>query len=154
MSEARMLGKLSEDEIQDFLREEVTGRIGCHARGRTYVVPVTFAYEGDSVFGHAAEGLKIRMMRRNPRVCFEVDRIQDLANWKSVIAQGFFEELRGQASVDAMDLLIARLGNRAPSETGPSRDRRDRGPEGDADGRKLVTYRIVLTEKTGRFERT
>jgi nitroimidazol reductase NimA-like FMN-containing flavoprotein (pyridoxamine 5'-phosphate oxidase superfamily) len=149
-----MLGDLSEEEIERLLREEVTGRIGCHSEGRTYVVPVTFAYEEGSVFGHAAEGLKIRMMRRNPRVCFEVERIRDLANWQTVIAQGVFEELRGEASVRAMDLLIARLEDRVTSDTGPSRDRRDRGPEGNADGRKLVTYRIVLTEKTGRFERS
>jgi nitroimidazol reductase NimA-like FMN-containing flavoprotein (pyridoxamine 5'-phosphate oxidase superfamily) len=149
-----MLGRLSESEIEGFLRKEVTGRIGCHAGGRTYVVPVTFAYEGGSIFGHAAEGLKIRMMRRNPRVCFEVDRIRDLANWESVIAQGLFEELRGEASVEAMDLLIARLGDRASSETGPSADRRGRSAEAGADGRRLVTYRIVLTEKTGRFEKT
>ena len=33
------------------------------------------------------------MMRANPFVCFEVEDIDDLANWHSVIAWGVFEEL-------------------------------------------------------------
>ena len=32
-------------------------------------------------------------MRANPFVCFEVEDIDDLANWHSVIAWGVFEEL-------------------------------------------------------------
>ncbi len=150
-----MLGMLSSDEIDRLLRAEVTGRIGCHADGRTYVVPVTFAYQAGIIYGQATEGLKIRMMRKNPRVCFEVDRIRDLAHWESVIAWGMFEELRGRPAVEAMDLLIDRLASLVTSRTGPSVERKgDRPPDGDADGRKLVTYRIVLTEKTGRFERS
>ena len=104
-----MLGELSAARIERLLRSEVVGRIGCHAGGRTYVVPVTYAYQAGSVYGHTAEGLKVRMMRSNPDVCFEVDRIENLANWESVIARGRFEELRGEEAVRAMDLLIERL---------------------------------------------
>ena len=150
-----MLGELSPARIERLLRREVIGRIGCHADARTYVVPVTYAYEGGAVYGHAAEGLKVRMMRRNSDVCFEVDRIENLANWESVIARGTFEELRGAAALRAMDLLIERLRPLTTSETGPAR--RDRAPQGagreKTDG-GLITYRIVLTEKSGRFERT
>lgn len=39
------------------------------------------------------EGQKLHMMRANPFVCFEVEDIDDLANWHSVIAWGVFEEL-------------------------------------------------------------
>lgn len=149
-----MLGELSSDQVERVLRTEVTGRVGCHADGRTYVVPVTYVYRDGSVYGHAAEGMKIRMMRKNPRVCFEVDHIRDLANWQSVIAWGVFEELQGEAAVAAMDLLIDRLLPLVTSETGPSPHRPgEQTPETGPDGRKLVTYRIVLTEKTGRFER-
>lgn len=149
-----MLGELNSDQIERVLRAEVTGRIGCHAEGRTYVVPVTYVYQDGSVYGHTAEGLKVRMMRKNPRVCFEVDHVRDLANWQSVIAWGVFEELRDEAAVRAMDLLIDRLLPLVTSETGPSPPRAAQPtPEAAADGRKLVTYRIVLTEKTGRFER-
>jgi len=38
-----------------------------------FVVPVFYAYDGTSVYFHSAQaGTKIAIMRRNPRVCFEV----------------------------------------------------------------------------------
>ena len=65
------------------------------AEGRTYVVPITYAYDNNSVIGHSSEGLKMRMMRENPWVCVEVDHMDDLANCRSVIAWGRFEEWGG-----------------------------------------------------------
>lgn len=104
-----MLGDLNAEQIEQLLRSEVIGRIGCHAGGRTYVVPVTFAYDGEHVYAHSADGLKIRMMRENPSVCFEVDRMENMANWQSVIAWGTFEELSGAEAQRGMSYLIDRL---------------------------------------------
>ena len=70
-----MLGTLSSAEIEDLLRTEVVARLGCHAEGRTYVVPVTYAYDGDALLVQSADGLKVRMMRQNPLVCVEVDHV-------------------------------------------------------------------------------
>ena len=149
-----MLGELTAQEIEELLRDEVTGRIGCHADGRTYVVPITYAYEKGYVYCHSAEGLKLRMMRKNPTVCFEVDRVQDVGNWKSVIATGRFEELSGRDVIAAMDVLISRFGEMA-APAHPSFVLRSSGAEPPrADGRTIVLYRIHLAEKTGRFEKT
>ena len=63
-----MLGELTAEQIEAMLRAETTGRIGCHADGRTYVVPVTYAYESGCVYSHGFDGLKIRLTRSNPRV--------------------------------------------------------------------------------------
>jgi uncharacterized protein len=81
-----MLGELNEAQVDQVLRSEVIGRLGCHAQGRTYIVPITYAYDGDCIYGHSAEGMKVRMMRANPNVCFEVDEMESMANWRSVIA--------------------------------------------------------------------
>ena len=70
-----MLGEITPEEIDEMLRSEAIGRIGCYAFGRPYVVPITFAYDGVAVYGHSREGLKLRMMRSHPSVCFEVDEI-------------------------------------------------------------------------------
>ena len=151
-----MLGELAAPEIEELLRSEVTGRIGCHADGRTYVVPITYAYEKGYVYCHSAEGLKLRMMRKNPLVCFEVDRVQDVGNWKSVIATGHFEELSGRDVIAAMDVLISRFGEVGREASAhPSYLLRSSGAEPpQADGRPIVLYRIRLAEKTGRFEKT
>ena len=54
-----MMGSLSSEEIERLLHTEVIARLGCHAEGRTYVVPITYAYDNNSVIGHSSEGLKM-----------------------------------------------------------------------------------------------
>ena len=141
-----MLGKLTQRQIEEVLRSCTVGRIGASADGRVYVVPITYVFDGDSVYGHSVLGQKIRMMRANPEVGFEVEDVDDLANWRTVIARGRYEELTGDMAVAAAKLIAARLGRLTASETaGPS----GRGPR----GRKHVAYRIRLLERTGRYER-
>jgi nitroimidazol reductase NimA-like FMN-containing flavoprotein (pyridoxamine 5'-phosphate oxidase superfamily) len=149
-----MLGELTPEQINAVLFNEVVGRIGCHGEGRTYVVPITYVFDGEAVYAHSAEGLKIRMMRANPEVCFEVDQRENLANWRSVVAWGVYEELHGKEALDALQILVARLIPLVTSETvglphGPSA-----APVKPlVDAPKTVIYRIRLTERTGRFEK-
>jgi nitroimidazol reductase NimA-like FMN-containing flavoprotein (pyridoxamine 5'-phosphate oxidase superfamily) len=85
-------GELDDRAIEQLLQSEFVARIACYADDKLYVVPVTYAYtreDGfDALIGHSADGRKVRMMRKNPEVCIEVDRIVDLANWRSVVATG------------------------------------------------------------------
>src|SRR5580765_196663 len=104
-----MLGKLTDVAIEETLKRQVIGRIGCHADGITYVVPVSYAYNGKDVYVHTYEGMKLKMMRKNPRVCFETDTMKDMANWQSVIAWGEFEELTETAERNkALQILLDR----------------------------------------------
>lgn len=89
-----MFGKLNIQEIEELIKQQFIGRIGCHADDLTYVVPISYAYDGTYIYGHTVEGMKIDMMRKNPKVCFEIDNTKDLANWQSVICWGQFEELK------------------------------------------------------------
>jgi uncharacterized protein len=142
-----MLGDLTPAQIEDVLRENVIARIGCHAFGQTYVVPITYAYDGTHVYAHSQNGMKLTMMRENPRVCLEVDHMDDYANWRSVIAWGTFSELRGAQRDAGLRILIETMQSRLPH-----------GPPGESmhphEGMKTaVIYRITLEKKTGRFER-
>jgi hypothetical protein len=96
------------------------------------------------------------MMRKNPVVCFEVDHVQDMGNWKSVIATGRFEELSGRDAIAAMDVLIKRfVAVERPDQPHPSYIFRESEAEPPRrDGREIVIFRIRIAEKTGRFERT
>lgn len=47
-----MLGELNSSQIENVLRGEVIGRIGCHANDTTYVVPVSYVYDGIYVYSH------------------------------------------------------------------------------------------------------
>ena len=142
-----MLGELTPEEVDELLRSEAVGRIGCYAFGRPYVVPITYAYDGVAVYGHSREGLKLRMMRSHPTVCFEVDRMNDLTSWQSVIAIGTFSELEAKAAELAMQLLRRRLAPLVPSATS--------APDGHLhpSGLPWSVFRILLGERTGRYER-
>jgi uncharacterized protein len=149
-----MLGELTHEQIEHLLHSEVVGRIGCHAAGRTYVVPVNYGYDGEFVYGHAAEGMKLRMLRANPEVCFEVDQRSGLSNWQSVIAWGTFEEVEGQEATRVIDLLLDRLLPLIASEGAPAtRDEARTTLAVEAPVERLTIYRIRLHERTGRFEK-
>jgi len=61
-------------EIEAILAEATVCRIGLSDGHEPYVVPLSFGYEGGTVYLHAAhEGKKIDLIRKNPRCCFETD---------------------------------------------------------------------------------
>ena len=141
-----MLGDLTKSQIEATLRDNVIGRIGCHAYGQTYVVPITYAYDGSYVYAHTTPGMKLHMMRGNPHVCFEIDNMDDLANWQSVIAWGTFEELFGTKAQEAMQFLVEKIEARLAGPPGAS-------VHPNSAMERLVVFRIKLEQKTGRFER-
>src|SRR5699024_7548832 len=65
-----------------------------------------------------ARGAQLRMLRSQPEVCFEVDRIDSLRDWQSVVAMGTFSELEAREAEVAMDLLKRRLAPLVASATG------------------------------------
>jgi hypothetical protein len=96
------------------------------------------------------DGAKLRAMRANPHVCFEVEHVDNLANWQSVIAWGSFEELEGGAWDAGMRLLVDRVMPLLLSSTSAPPHGATPGPPS---GRHGSVYRIRLGERTGRFEK-
>ena len=149
-----MFGNLNPGQIEALLGREIIGRIGCSNGNFTYVVPISYAYDGEHIYCHTREGMKINYMRRNPRVCFEVDHQQNMGNWQCVIAWGVFEELiHPEERKYALSKLHGRHLPFIPSETARLSSDWPFGPE-EANDIPGVTFRIRLTKKTGRFEMT
>jgi uncharacterized protein len=150
-----MMGKLTDEQIEDVLRSNMLGRIGCSGNNRVYVVPVNYIYDNHSLICHSVPGMKIDMMRKNPEVCFEVDDMKDFTNWKSVIAWGVYEELtQAREKYSAMKLFVDRTLRLKLSETAIPPEFTEMRVHPRSPGFiKPVIYRIVLTEKTGRYER-
>jgi len=142
-----MLGELNKREIIEFLESKFIGRIGCHLDGETYIVPVNYVYHHNAVYAHSGEGKKIEMLRANPRVCFQVDEIDNMFKWKSVILWGTFEELKGQERQQVMQGLIHRI---MSTTDNPARDPSHGINPAFKD--HLIVYRINIQEATGRFE--
>lgn len=144
-----MIAELNDRQIENILSSVLVGRIGCHSEGRTYVVPVAFAWHDGYIYAHSNEGLKVRMMRKNPSVCFQVDAIDSLANWRCVIMQGEFEELTTrELQLHAFNLLQERL---SPFRTSDAA--KPHSPPPGEKRRRPVFYRIRIVEKSGRYEK-
>jgi hypothetical protein len=149
-----MIGTLSDQEIEDVLGENIFGRIGCNDGYKTYVVPINYVYDGQHIIAHSIEGMKIHMMRKNPNVCFEVDVMHNYSNWKSVIAWGQYQELTGERErYQALKLFVDRMLHAKISQTAIPPEIVAKKVHPYADGLiKPIIYRIVITEKTGRYE--
>jgi nitroimidazol reductase NimA-like FMN-containing flavoprotein (pyridoxamine 5'-phosphate oxidase superfamily) len=148
-----MFGNLNSSEIEELLHRETVGRIGCYADGMVYVVPISYAYDGAFVYACTQEGMKLNMMRKNPKICFEVDSFNDMGNWKSVIGWGDFEELEGEPDREmALNELHHRVLPMSSSATAILSSEWPFAPT-NLGSIKGVVFRLKLTRKTGRFER-
>src|SRR5690242_19978663 len=62
------------DELRAILAAARVCRLAMCDGDRPYLVPLSFALDGDDLVLHAArEGRKLEVLRRNPAVCFEVE---------------------------------------------------------------------------------
>lgn len=149
-----MFGKLNSTEIEKLIHEQFIGRLGCHSDGLTYIVPFSYAYDGNYIYCHSFEGMKVDIMRKNPKVCFQVDNTKNLANWQSVICWGTFEEIpAGEERNNALRKLEER---RLPVVTSETMHLTSQWPFPSEDIEKVkgIVFRILLDKKTGRFEKS
>ena len=148
-----MLGQLNDIQIRNILSSQVLGRLGCTDGKQPYVVPVTYSYDGDCIYGQMNDGLKLKILRKNPNVCFEVDMMTDMRNWQSVIVNGRFEELMNKKAEKARQLLFGRIFTLMTSSTIHPHEHEVTGKIDDSIRNKFVLYRIKIKKLTGRFEK-
>ncbi len=128
--------ELAPEGIERLLHKALIGRIACAAEGegRPYLVPIGFGYDGEAAYFLSGPGRKIDIMRKQPLAAFEVDEGEAEDRWRSVVADGTYEEL---ASVEqrrnAMKVLFGE------------------GPYPEV-GDHMIFFRLVLTRKSGRYE--
>jgi nitroimidazol reductase NimA-like FMN-containing flavoprotein (pyridoxamine 5'-phosphate oxidase superfamily) len=148
-----MFGTLTNEEIEDVLKKQFICRIGCHAKGKTYVVPISYAYDGEFIYCHTQHaGMKINMMRENPKICCEIDTLEAMATWKSVIVWGSFEEITNEEERSkALKVLLSRVYPFVISKKMQLGDQWPFAPENLNDIKGIV-FKINIEEKSGRFE--
>lgn len=148
-----MLGQLNNDQINNILSSQVLGRMACTDGKQPYIIPLTYAYDGEYVYGQINDGMKLKILRKNPNVCFEVEIVANMANWQSVIAYGKFEELKNKEAQKARDILYNRVFPMMTSSTVHPYGHEVTGQVDDSTRIKKVMYRIKIKKVTGRFEK-
>ena len=130
---------LPPNEIEQLLRTAIVGRIACCGHGavgdgRPYLVPLAYGYDGKAIYAHSGPGRKLDLMRAEPRVTFEVDEVVAPDRWRSVIAEGIFEQIDDPRRRTAALAVIY-------------------GPAAIPDlGSQTVVFRLRLTSRSGRYE--
>lgn len=147
-----MIGSLKKEQCERILLGNMIGRIGCHTE-KTFVVPITYVFDNGYIYAHSKDGLKIKMMRKNPKVCFQVDQIDNMTNWRSVILWGTFQELKSNAEqAKAFKILVSGLEAFTTGDSvKPPKTVDERNPRKE---KKPVFFRISIEEISGRFERS
>jgi nitroimidazol reductase NimA-like FMN-containing flavoprotein (pyridoxamine 5'-phosphate oxidase superfamily) len=148
-----MIGSLTNEEIEKILTENILGRLACSDDLQTYIIPVNYLYFENSILVHSRMGLKIEMMRRNPKVCFLVDEIEAMNKWKTVIIRGIYKEISDEMErYKAMNSFVEKLIHLKVSETALPPESSMRVHPRAPGNIKMVVYKIIPQEKTGRFE--
>jgi nitroimidazol reductase NimA-like FMN-containing flavoprotein (pyridoxamine 5'-phosphate oxidase superfamily) len=144
-----MVREMIREECLALLDETFVGSLGCHANGETYVVPISFAVDGDRLLGQTTVGKKVEMMRANPKVCVQVDVVKAVDDWRSVIVWGEYRELSDGEMPAGSRLLIDKLAGKIE---GVGRSARDITPDRVAGRYEGVVYEIRVERMTGRQE--
>ena len=84
---------MTDEKIVDLLKRNRVGRLACARDQQPYIVPFSFAYSDDHLYGFSTIGKKIEWMRANPLVCVEVAEIANDHQWQTVVISGRYEEL-------------------------------------------------------------
>ncbi len=148
-----MNGVLTPRGINEVLKNQYIGFLGCSDESKPYVVPVTFYFDEakNQIISYTSEGKKVSVLRKNPQVCLSVAEINDISHWKSVMVEGIYEELDGMEALKAIELIVKNLRNLVRTsekiDVEEIKDISKANPE-----KRKVIYRIQITGKSGRYE--
>lgn len=103
------LEEMREEEIDQFLECESTGVLGLPADGLPYLVPLSYAYDGDSslyfTYVLGAESTKEELTAAAAGARFLVHQVDSMFSWRSVLLDGTFESVRPSDWGEIADLL-------------------------------------------------
>ena len=105
-------------ELDEILYKAQVCRLAVSYEGMAYIIPMSFGYADQTLYFHSAqEGLKLLVLRENPKACFEVDtdiRVisgDKACDWtmqyKSVVGFGEVEFIEGiEAKREALRIIM------------------------------------------------
>lgn len=97
---------LTSQQCEEILAANHYGHLGCVDGEEPYVVPITYLYKDGFLYGFSKEGHKIDLLRKNSRMCVQVEHVTSGDDWNSVICWGFFEEVADPKSAQDIKLLL------------------------------------------------
>jgi nitroimidazol reductase NimA-like FMN-containing flavoprotein (pyridoxamine 5'-phosphate oxidase superfamily) len=134
------LRALTADEIATLLSRNCVARIAYSLHDRVDIEPIHYAYDAPWIVGRTSVGSKLLTLAHNRWCAFEIDEVQSLFDWQSVVVKGPFTPLDAAVDGEDYDRALAALRRLVPTAlTGD-----DPSPHRD------VVFRIHATDISGR----
>lgn len=80
--------ELSEEACHALLRRHHVGRMAYALRERVDIAPIHYVFSEGWLFARTSYGGKMDVVTRSPWVAFEVDEIDGVFDWRSVVVHG------------------------------------------------------------------
>jgi nitroimidazol reductase NimA-like FMN-containing flavoprotein (pyridoxamine 5'-phosphate oxidase superfamily) len=150
-----MKGDLNSNQINNLLSSQAIGRLACCDGKYPYIIPMTYTYDGNYIYGQTNEGKKLDIMRTNPNIAFQVDSYLDIYNWQSVIVYGQFEEIKDNKDNYARELLLKKVMPLLTPSNSKENNHSNIGVVELSENTipETILFRISINEKTGKFDR-
>ena len=139
--------ELTPKECAEVLQRTNLGRLACALGNQPYVVPIHFSFDPDRgcVYGFSTVGQKVVWMRENPKVCLEVEDVEDKDHWRTVVAFGRYEEIQDSPEESEARMRAQELFQQRPEWWLPAAAK-----VGSRERHAVVVYRIHIDRVTGR----
>ncbi|MBL0173135.1 MAG: pyridoxamine 5'-phosphate oxidase family protein [Gemmatimonadaceae bacterium] len=79
---------LDRADCEALLRRHHVGRLAFTFHDRVDIEPIHYVFEDGHIFGRTKFGTKVSVLAHHPWVAFEVDEVDGLHAWQSVVVHG------------------------------------------------------------------
>lgn len=135
--------ELDRAECDAILKRNRVGRLAFAFHDRVDIEPINYVYADGYIYGRTSPGTKVVALAHHPWVAFEVDEVDGLAEWRSVVVHGTVYRL--EPGHDALTNkqyahAVAVLRRLVPAALTPE----------DPVPHRTIVFRILADEATGR----
>jgi uncharacterized protein len=134
---------LSRGETEEMIKRNNVGRIAFSFHDRVDIEPIHYVYEHGWLYGRTSEGSKLAAVQHNQWVAFEIDEVNDIFDWRSVVIHGTFWILHPQGSPRAEELWLKAA--ELSAQIVPGALTKD-----DPVGFRQILFRIAVGDARGR----
>ena len=99
--------EMTRDEMARLLVRGWYGHLGLSRDGHPYVVPMSYAYDGEQVYFLTTEGTKTEFIAANHEVCFQVEEVAGPDDWQSVMLTGRAQLLTDQQDIERAMFIVS-----------------------------------------------
>ena len=147
---------LKTNEGLRILRNNYVGHLAFIAQNKPFTVPITYYFDSkdNSIISYSGNGHKIEAMRKNHFVSLQVDEVQSVHNWESVLVHGIFEELNGDDAKKKLHLFADGVKSIIHSKERKEVEFINEFSSKRYSGEHSIVYRINILEITGKRKET